>query len=284
MEIRLPVDAELAFAVGRGDTGDVSQKHFGFTWTLSAEQVCEQDYNVCIHSPVLPKGFTWSSKFYERINGDISYYRPTYGDGSYILLSLPDRFLSYFAGVELTLKWPDESGWQFGSGEKMRDADVTLTVDGSTFYAHRAMLSFGSPVFAKMFNGEYREMRQPLVNITVVEGVDALGFEAFLRCVYPINGEELDDGFLVQLAILADYYDVKALFEKCRDRLKASTTISKVEKMKVALRVNDHDLEESVMESLTPRDISEFINGELSDQLGEERLKKMIQKLLSSFE
>ena len=60
--------------------------------------------------------------------------------------------------------------------------DFTFIVDNRKFHVAKVVLIDASPVFRRMFKGDFKEK-----NITELElpGKDVTSFEFFLRCIYP---------------------------------------------------------------------------------------------------
>ncbi|KAH7718789.1 hypothetical protein AAVH_13766 [Aphelenchoides avenae] len=132
-----------------------------------------------------------------------------------------------------------------------------------------------------MLNGEYREKHELEVSVAA-DGMESDDFEAFLQCVYPTSCEQPDGRYLDSIALLADYYGISRLVRKCCQLLEPPGNFSKVQKLKVAVKLGNVSLEAAVMASLTKSDIQEIANSEeLRGHLGEERVVKILKKLLT---
>ncbi|KAH7697535.1 hypothetical protein AAVH_35381, partial [Aphelenchoides avenae] len=86
--------------------------------------------------------------------------------------------------------------------------------------------------------------------------------------------------FVVELITLANYYNVKPLLEKSVDMLKYWPSVSNVEKLRIAMKVNSVSLEDVVIASLTKADVVELIDSGFTD-LGDARWRKIVSKCLS---
>ncbi|XP_076242336.1 BTB/POZ and MATH domain-containing protein rdx isoform X5 [Calliopsis andreniformis] len=103
---------------------------------------------------------------------------------------------------------PDDLGLLF---ENQKFSDVTLTVCGREFQAHKAILAARSPVFSAMFEHEMEERKQNRVDIT---DVDHEVLREMLRFIYTgkaANLEKMADDLLAA----ADKYALERL--KTRD-------------------------------------------------------------------
>jgi hypothetical protein len=100
-----------------------------------------------------------------------------------------------------------------GSGIVNKETDVVLVVDNDKFYCHRLILSLASPVFTRMFDGEFREHYDREIKL---EGKKSKIILELLKYIYPqfqcsINNDNLDDFLL-----LADEYMIENLKELCQ--------------------------------------------------------------------
>ena len=89
-----------------------------------------------------------------------------YGQSNQVQFKVPDCRLS------------DDLGQLF---ESQRSSDVTLSVGGREFQAHKALLAARSPVFAAMFEHEMEERKHNRVDIT---DVDHEVLREMLRFIY----------------------------------------------------------------------------------------------------
>lgn len=113
---------------------------------------------------------------------------------------------------------PDDLGRLF---ENHRFSDVTLSVNGKEFLAHKAILAARSPVFAAMFEHNLEESKHNRVEITDMEP-DVLG--EMLRFIYTgksSNLEKMPD----ELLAAADKYDLERLKVMCEEALCTNLSI-----------------------------------------------------------
>jgi hypothetical protein len=92
-------------------------------------------------------------------------------------------------------------------------SDVTFNCQGKSIKAHTLILASGSPVLAAMFQNDFKEKQERVVDITDIE---AKIFENLLQHIY--TGEvalenEVED--VAELLIAADKYAVETLKEEC---------------------------------------------------------------------
>lgn len=95
-------------------------------------------------------------------------------------------------------------------------SDVILKVANQNFYCHRLLLSLVSPVFSRMFDGQFKEHDQREI---VLEGKSSESILELLKYIYPqfngqINNENIED-FLQ----LADEYMIEHLKQPCKEVL-----------------------------------------------------------------
>ncbi|KAH7704259.1 hypothetical protein AAVH_28554 [Aphelenchoides avenae] len=169
------------------------------------------------------------------------------------------------------------SMWNFKSREAMRNADVVLHLQDTKLYAHKAILSAISPVLDEALR---QSAGQTIVHSVDRSGVGPDGLEAFLHSIYPCGSEPTED-VLFQVTILAYRYGIRALLRKCVERLKRSSTLSKLDKLMVAIQITDVELEDQVIASFTKDDIRRLLHSDLKRQVGEERLLKLLAKCVA---
>ena len=95
-------------------------------------------------------------------------------------------------------------------------SDVTLVVENKRFFCHRLLLSLISPVFTRMFDGEFLEHDAREIEL---DGKKADTILELLKYVYPqfdgcVNSKNVEDFLL-----LADEYMIDHLKEPCREVL-----------------------------------------------------------------
>lgn len=99
--------------------------------------------------------------------------------------------------------------------------DVTISLKGEIIQAHRLILAYGSPVFANMFQNDFKENLSRIVNIEDVEpGV----MKHLLRFMYT-NDADLENVEVDALLIAADKYAMDSLKVECAHFLKSKLTV-----------------------------------------------------------
>ncbi|KAK7494300.1 hypothetical protein BaRGS_00014403 [Batillaria attramentaria] len=96
-------------------------------------------------------------------------------------------------------------------------SDVVLEVEGEELHVNRAVLAHYSPVFSRMFFGDFKEKDQTKVTLPDKSYVH---FTTFLQVMYPQTpgAEELiSDENLVQILELAEEYHVDHVKARCQD-------------------------------------------------------------------
>jgi len=95
-------------------------------------------------------------------------------------------------------------------------SDVILKVGKEKFYCHRLLLSLISPVFARMFDGEFKEHNEQEINL---EGKTSESILELLKYIYPqFNGQVTNDN-IEDFLQLADEYMIDHLKQPCKDVL-----------------------------------------------------------------
>ena len=90
--------------------------------------------------------------------------------------------------------------------------DVTICVDGRTFYAHRCVLSASSPYFKAMFSSNMKESTE--CKPIVLNDIDAHNMEELLKYIY--TGEiELTPENIRPIISAANYLLITSLKERC---------------------------------------------------------------------
>jgi hypothetical protein len=95
-------------------------------------------------------------------------------------------------------------------------SDVILKVGKEKFYCHRLLLSLISPVFARMFDGQFKEHNEQEINL---EGKTSESILELLKYIYPqFNGQITNDN-IEDFLQLADEYMIDHLKQPCKDVL-----------------------------------------------------------------
>jgi len=101
---------------------------------------------------------------------------------------------------------------QLGGAARQLLTDVELQVGGTSFPAHRFILSAQSPVFEAMFNSGMKESQTGSVRI---DDVDSSTFKEFLDFLY--TGMLPPSAIKEELFTVADKYQVKSLMDICKN-------------------------------------------------------------------
>ncbi|CAF2721887.1 unnamed protein product [Rotaria sp. Silwood2] len=104
----------------------------------------------------------------------------------------------------------------FTDSSKILKPDVVLVVEKERFYCHRLLLSLVSPVFNRMFSGEFKEHNAHEI---ILEGKTSESILELLKYIYPqFNGQITNDN-IEDFLLLADEYMIDYLKQICKDVL-----------------------------------------------------------------
>jgi len=105
-------------------------------------------------------------------------------------------------------------------------SDIILVVENVRFYCHRLMLSIVSPVFTRMFDGEFREHNSPEIKL---EGKTSESILELLKYIYPQYRlqSQVTNGNVESFLQLADEYMIDHLKQPCKDFLMQQLEIFK---------------------------------------------------------
>ncbi|XP_046543080.1 BTB and MATH domain-containing protein 38-like [Haliotis rubra] len=92
-------------------------------------------------------------------------------------------------------------------------SDVALVVEGKKLHVNKTVLSLASPVFERMFFGEFKEKTLSEVPLP---GKTYADMTELLRCIYPSIFNPLTDDNIDVLLPLAEEYDITSLKVRCR--------------------------------------------------------------------
>ncbi|KAG7172252.1 roadkill-like [Homarus americanus] len=149
--------------------------------------------------------------------------------------------------------------------ESQRFSDVTLSVSGREFQAHKAILAARSPVFAAMFAHEMEERKHNRVEI---QDVDHEVLREMLRFIYTgkaTNLEKMADDLLAA----ADKYALERLKVMCEEAL--CTNLSTENAADVLILADLHSADQLKAQAI------EFINTHATDVMETQGWKSMIQ-------
>ena len=129
-------------------------------------------------------------------------------------------------------------------------ADVVLVVGKDRYYCHRLLLSLVSPVFTRMFDGEFKEHHDREIKL---EGKTSESILELLKYIYPqFHGQitkENVEGFL----LLSDEYMIEHLKEACKNVM-----IQQLQSFKFASLPTQERLEQVMDDKATQRAHSFF--------------------------
>ncbi|CAO2036585.1 unnamed protein product [Urochloa humidicola] len=117
-------------------------------------------------------------------------------------------------------------------GEMLKDgegADVTFTVDGQLFRAHRCVLAYRSPVFRAELFGPLKEKATSCIRI---DDMEPSIFEALLHFIYtdrlPDSCNDGRNAAMQHLLVAADRYAVERLRLMCESKLSEAIDVETV--------------------------------------------------------
>ncbi|XP_008546874.1 speckle-type POZ protein isoform X2 [Microplitis demolitor] len=156
---------------------------------------------------------------------------------------------------------PEDLGTLF---ESQKFSDVTLTVCGNEFRAHKAILAARSPVFSAMFEHEMEERKQNRVDIT---DVDYEVLKEMLRFIYTgkaTNLEKMADDLLAA----ADKYALERLKVMCEEALSTNLAIENV--AEIFILADLHSADQLKHQAI------DFINTHATDVMDTQGFKTMV--------
>ncbi|CAF1679135.1 unnamed protein product, partial [Adineta ricciae] len=120
-------------------------------------------------------------------------------------------------------------------------ADIVLVVEKERFYCHRLLLSLVSPVFTRMFDGEFQEHHAQEI---VLQGKTSESILALLKYIYPQFHTDITDENLENFLVLADEYMIEHLKRPCKEIL-----MQQLENYKFVLLPTEEKLEQKSLKS-----------------------------------
>ena len=100
--------------------------------------------------------------------------------------------------------------------EEWEQSDLILLVEEQYLHVHRAILAMSSPVFSRMFAGDYKEKNAKLLPFP---GKNCNEIKEMLLAIYPTSWKPVDERNYNFLLSLAQEYQMMKLTEKCEDYL-----------------------------------------------------------------
>lgn len=95
-------------------------------------------------------------------------------------------------------------------------SDLILIVGKERFYCHRLLLSLVSPVFTRMFEGQFKEHEEREI---VLEGKTSDSILELLKYIYPQFNGEITNANVEDFLQLADEYMIEHLKQPCKSLL-----------------------------------------------------------------
>lgn len=95
-------------------------------------------------------------------------------------------------------------------------SDVIIIAGNEKFYCHRLLLALASPVFARMFDGEFREHDDREINLHGKKSEIVL---ELLKCIYPQFSGSITNDNVDEFLLLADEYMIESLKKPCQQVL-----------------------------------------------------------------
>ncbi|OEL18107.1 BTB/POZ and MATH domain-containing protein 1 [Dichanthelium oligosanthes] len=142
--------------------------------------------------------------------------------------------------------------------------DVTFSVGGETFAAHRILLATRSPVFKAQLYGSMREAKEQLV---IVEDMQPAVFRALLRFIYTDSLPDMDDlegdansEMIKHLLVAADRYAVDRLNLVCQSILCKNLDVETVSAtLALAYKHNCDTLKDICLEFITSPNVMDAV-------------------------
>ena len=104
-------------------------------------------------------------------------------------------------------------------------ADVHFIVKGEKIASHMCILASSSPVFAAMFDGNFKES---LTKAVEIEDIDAVVMKKMLHFIYTGTTSDLQPDLIEQLFVAADKFNVEPLKKHCEESLRNNLNIDNV--------------------------------------------------------
>ncbi|CAF2034831.1 unnamed protein product [Rotaria magnacalcarata] len=151
----------------------------------------------------------------------------------------------------------------FTDSSKILKSDIILVVEKDKFYCHRLLLSLVSPVFSRMFDGEFKEHDAHEI---VLEGKTSESILELLKYIYPQFHGKITNDNVEDFLLLADEYMIDYLKQPCRDFLMKQLqpfkfvslpTQTKIEQP--SMKLKSFHASESALDSSQHQDIESLI-------------------------
>lgn len=164
-------------------------------------------------------------------------------------------------------------------------SDVILLVEGQQFHVHRAILAMSSPVFSRMFSGDFKEKNAGEIPLP---GKKADEIREMLLAIYPTSWKSVNENNCYFLIALAQEYQMKKLTEKCEGYLlKAVKKKQGVHVLETLAVAQSYALERVVVECINITQsvsLKELKDHEMYEQIEPLSQRKIIELQLQKVE
>ena len=119
-------------------------------------------------------------------------------------------------------------------------SDLILLVEEKQLHVHRAILAMSSPVFSRMFAGDYKEKNAKEIPLP---GKNYNEIKEMLLAIYPTSWKPIAESNLKFLLALAQKYQMKKRTQKCEDYLMDALAKEGSDLMETLLLAQNYALE-----------------------------------------
>lgn len=124
--------------------------------------------------------------------------------------------------------------------EAWGQSDVILIVEEKQLHVHRVILAMSSPVFSRMFDGDFKEKNAKEIPLP---GKNYNEIKEMLLVIYPSSWKPIAESNLKFLLALAQEYQMKNLTQKCEDYLMDALAKEGSDLMETLLLAQNYALE-----------------------------------------
>ncbi|KAI1730087.1 BTB/POZ domain-containing protein [Ditylenchus destructor] len=117
---------------------------------------------------------------------------------------------------------------------ELLNEDVVFVVNGNRYPGDRGLLANVSPVFNRMFNGQFAEAYKDEINIGGVELADH--FQDFLLYIYSEGICKPNPSNVMSLLELADRFDIRELVADCEKHMSSCCEIPPIDRLELCCR------------------------------------------------
>lgn len=141
------------------------------------------------------------------------------------------------------------------SAENEPSHDVALVIEGEKFFVNKGYLSVLSPVFHKMFYGDFVEKDKKEIEL---KDIDRKEFGDLLDVIYPPN-MKITDGNFDYLLKLGDRFEIDVVMDKVERFLIGSSELRTAAKLELAGRYRLPELQVLCFDTLqTVNDVTDL--------------------------